>query len=81
MYWTGRPLDSEIRLLMGIRGITPLLALIFLSEVGDITRFSSARKMYAYLGWCPGCAPAAARHAAAPSIAPAATWRVVSSLR
>jgi transposase len=53
MYWTGRPLDSEVRLLMGIRGVTPLMAVIFLSEVGDITRFSSARKMYAYLGVVP----------------------------
>ena len=53
MYWTGRPLDSEVRLLMGIRGVTPLMAVVFLSEVGDITRFSSARKMYAYLGVVP----------------------------
>ncbi len=53
LYWTGRPLDSEVRLLMGIRGITPLMALVFLSEVGDITRFSSARKMHAYLGVVP----------------------------
>ncbi len=53
LYWTGRPLDAEVRLLMGIRGVTPLMALVFLSEVGDITRFSSARKMYAYLGVVP----------------------------
>ena len=53
LYWTGRPLDSDVRLLMGIRGVTPLMALVFLSEVGDITRFSSARKMYAYLGVVP----------------------------
>ncbi len=53
LYWTGRPLDRDIRLLMGIRGVTPLMALVFLSEVGDITRFHSARKMYAYLGVVP----------------------------
>jgi transposase len=53
LYWTGRPLEADIRLLMGIRGVTPLLALVFLSEVGDIRRFSSARKMHAYLGVVP----------------------------
>lgn len=53
LYWAGRPLDSDVRLLMGIRGVTPLMALVFLSEVGDITRFSSARKLYAYLGVVP----------------------------
>ncbi len=53
LYWIGRPLDSDVRLLMSIRGITPLMALVFLSEVGDITRFSSARKMHAYLGVVP----------------------------
>ncbi len=53
MYLAGRPLDAEIRLLMGIRGVTPLMALVFLSEVGDIRRFSSARKMHAYLGVVP----------------------------
>lgn len=53
LYWAGRPLDNDVRLLMGIRGVTPLMALVFLSEVGDITRFSSARKMYAYLGVVP----------------------------
>src|SRR5512139_2822962 len=34
LYWTGQPLDTEVRLLMGIRGVTPLMALVFLSEVG-----------------------------------------------
>jgi len=53
LYWAGQPLDAEIRLLMGIRGVTPLMALVFLSEVGDIGRFSSARKLHAYLGVVP----------------------------
>jgi len=53
LYLIGRPLDSDVRLLMGIRGVTPLMALVFLSEVGYITRFSSARKMHAYLGVVP----------------------------
>jgi transposase len=33
--------------------VTPLLALAFLSEVGDIRRFRSARKLHSYLGVVP----------------------------
>ncbi len=36
IYQAGRPLEAELKLLIGIRGVTPLLALVFLSEVGDI---------------------------------------------
>jgi len=50
---TGRPLQSQVNLLIGIRGITPLLALAFLTDVGDILRFPSLRRMYAYLGVVP----------------------------
>lgn len=39
--------------LISIRGVTPLLALGFLAEVGDIRRFSSARKLHSYLGVVP----------------------------
>ncbi len=53
IYRTGRPLDDQVRLLMGIRGITALLALAFLVEVGDIRRFKSLRGMNAYLGVVP----------------------------
>lgn len=49
----GRPLQSQVRLLIGIRGITPLLALAFLADVGDIHRFSSLRRLQAYLGVVP----------------------------
>ena len=42
-----------MKLLISIRGVTPLLALAFLAEVGDITRFSSARKLHSYLGVVP----------------------------
>jgi transposase len=45
----------QVLLLITIRGITPLVALAFLSDVGDITRFKSARKMNAYLGLVPQC--------------------------
>jgi len=42
-----------VKLLISIRGVTPLLALVFLSEVGDITRFASARRLQSYLGTVP----------------------------
>jgi transposase len=40
-------------LLMSIRGISPLTALAFLSDVGDIRRFKTTRRMNAYLGLVP----------------------------
>lgn len=53
IYGFGRPLEAQVRLLIGIRGITPLLALAFLAEVGDIRRFRSARRLFSYLGVVP----------------------------
>ncbi len=53
LYWAGRPFGPEIELLVGIRGVTPLLALIYLAEVGEVRRFSSARKQLAYQGVVP----------------------------
>jgi transposase len=50
---TGEPLQHEIKRLITIRGITPLTALAFLADVGDVTRFKSLRKMNAYLGLVP----------------------------
>jgi len=49
----GRPLEAEVKLLISIRGVTPLLALVFLAEVGDIKRFTSARRLHSYLGVVP----------------------------
>jgi len=49
----GRPFEAQVKLLMSIRGVTPLIALAFLAEVGDISRFSSLRKLYSYLGVVP----------------------------
>jgi len=49
----GKPFRAQVELLMSIRGVTPLLALAFLAEVGDINRFSSLRKLYSYLGVVP----------------------------
>jgi transposase len=53
IYQTGKPLEAQVKLLLSIRGVTPLLALAFLSEVGDIKRFRSARKLHSYLGVVP----------------------------
>ena len=49
----GEFLREEVELLMTIRGVSPLLALGFLADVGEITRFSSIRKLNAYLGLVP----------------------------
>lgn len=53
IYRAGQPFGAQVRLLIGIRGVTPLLALGFLSEVGDIRRFKSLRALLAYLGVVP----------------------------
>jgi transposase len=53
IYHAGRTLEAEVKLLISIRGITPLLAVVFLAEVGDIRRFTSARKLHSYLGVVP----------------------------
>jgi len=49
----GEPLKEKVGLLITIRGITPLTALAFLADVGDIYRFKTLRKMNAYLGLVP----------------------------
>jgi len=53
IYQTGWPLEAQVRLLISIRGITPLLALAFLSDVGDIRRFRKLKCLHAYLGVVP----------------------------
>jgi transposase len=49
----GKPFEKEVKLLISIKGITPLSALAFLSDVGDVRRFKTTRKMNAYLGLVP----------------------------
>ncbi len=49
----GEPLKEAVKLLMTIKGITPLTALAFLADVGDIARFKKQKKMNAYLGLVP----------------------------
>ena len=50
IYQAGKPLESQVKLLLSIRGITPLLALAFLSEVGDIRRRLVSVGRYALRG-------------------------------
>ena len=52
---TSKPLAGQIELLMTIPGITVLTAAAFLADIGEIERFSSQRKMSAYLGLVPRC--------------------------
>jgi transposase len=49
----GEPFEAEVKLLITVRGITPLTALAFLTDVADIRRFKTLRKMNAYLGLVP----------------------------
>jgi len=53
IYRAGKPFEPQVKLLLSIRGVTPLLALAFLSEVGDVRRFRSARRLHSYLGVVP----------------------------
>lgn len=53
IYRAGEPLKEKVVLLLSIKGVSPLLALAFLADVGDISRFKSARKLNAYLGVVP----------------------------
>jgi transposase len=51
-----RPLarrDERARLLMTIPGVAELLSLTIASEIGDISRFPSARKLVGYAGLAP----------------------------
>lgn len=51
-----RPLarsDERVKLLMTIPGIAELLGLTIASEIGDISRFASARKLIGYAGLAP----------------------------
>ena len=42
---TGEPLKDVVKLLIPIKGIAPLVAIAFFSDVGDIERFPTLRKM------------------------------------
>ena len=45
IYLAGESLSDKVELLITIKGVTPLLALAFLSDVGDVTRFKKVKQM------------------------------------
>jgi transposase len=45
--------DERVKLLMSIPGVAELLGLTIASEIGDISRFPSARKLVGYSGLTP----------------------------
>ena len=50
---SGEPLKDKVKLLITIKGITPLSALAFLADIGDVERFKKLKNMNAYLGLVP----------------------------
>jgi len=53
IYKAGISLKPQVKLLISIKGVSPLLALAFLADVGDIARFKNTRQLSAYLGVAP----------------------------
>ncbi len=53
IFLAGETLKEKIELLITIKGVSPLLALAFLSDVGDVTKFKKLKQMNAYLGVVP----------------------------
>jgi len=45
--------QEQIKLIYSIKGISPKLASLFLVEIGDIKRFSNAKKLIKYAGTDP----------------------------
>src|SRR5258708_12819844 len=45
--------DRRVKILTQLPGVGPFTALVILAEVGDITRFSSARKLASWAGLTP----------------------------
>jgi transposase len=45
--------DPRVRVLTQLPGVGPFTALVLLAEIGDITRFSSARKLASWAGLTP----------------------------
>ncbi|MGW4567073.1 IS110 family transposase [Streptomyces sp. NPDC004561] len=45
--------DPRVKVLTALPGVGPLTALVILAEVGDVTRFPSARKLAAWAGLTP----------------------------
>ena len=47
-------LSKVVTALMAVRGLNLISAVIFLAEIGDLSRFASPRQLMAYLGLVPG---------------------------
>lgn len=47
-------LSKVVTALMAVRGINLISAVIFLAEIGDLSRFANPRQLMAYLGLVPG---------------------------
>ena len=45
--------DPRVKVLTRLPGVGPFTALVLLAEIGDITRFSSARKLASWAGLTP----------------------------
>src|SRR6516162_912454 len=56
--------DPRVKVLTQLPGVGPFTALVFLAEVGDITRFASARKLAPWAGLTPTVRGGADRQAA-----------------
>jgi hypothetical protein len=46
IFYAGKPFEKEVKLLISIKGITPLSALAFLSDVVDVRRFKTTRTLF-----------------------------------
>jgi transposase len=53
IFYAGKPFEKEVKLLISIKGITPISALAFLSNASDVRRFKTTRRMNAHLGLVP----------------------------
>jgi transposase len=51
-----------VRKLDALQGVGPLTALVFLTEIGDLRRFSNRRQISAYLGLVPSCHESGSRN-------------------
>jgi transposase len=45
--------DKRVELLLGFKGIDYYTAMVLVNEIGDINRFSSAKKLVSWAGLCP----------------------------
>jgi transposase len=66
--------DPRAKLLMSIPGIGPLTALLFLAEVGDLRRFSTAAQLVSFAGLAPRVRSSAGRVHMGPITKQGSAW-------